>query len=82
MTKIKALHVNLPMHNEFYVVGEMIFPNSTSVSTENKDRVVTEIKDAGIEYEDSYHAFYEIYADKKLFKRIEYTPVSVEYEIK
>lgn len=82
MSKIKSLQMNLPMHSECYVVGEKVFPNSTLVGEEIKDKTVTAIHDMTVDvYEIAHVTKYEIYVDNKLFLRIENTPVSIEYEI-
>lgn len=77
MSKIKSLQVNLPMHNEFYIVGR----GRECSHIEHFEGIITEIKDVGVEFENSIHCFYEIYLGGKLFKRIENTPVTLEYEV-
>lgn len=82
MSKIKAIHINLPMHNECYVVGEALFPNSTLVGEEIKNKTVTAIYNMTVDvYEVAHIPKYEIFVDNKLFLRIENTPVSVHYEL-
>lgn len=82
MSKIKSLQVNLPMHSERYVVGEAIFLNVVTATKEQEHRLVSEIKDMSVEYVDAaLHLIYEIFVDGQLFRRIENTPVTVEYEV-
>ncbi|ETT84194.1 hypothetical protein MKZ08_08370 [Viridibacillus sp. FSL R5-0477] len=79
MIKINSLQVNLTMHTESYVVGEVPCYITQRVNYKD-DLMVSEIKDCSMEYEDSIHPFYEIYANGQLYRRIEYSPVTIGYE--
>lgn len=77
--EIVNLQVNLPMHTEFYEVGKV--PCAITQRTEYRDDlVITQIKNTTMEFEDSLHTSYEIYANGQLYRCIEYTPVTVEYK--
>lgn len=81
MNKIVKLQVNLPMHTELYIVGEVPCV-ITQKGKRRDDLVITEIVESTIECPTSIHKFYNVYANGQLYRRIEYSPVTVEYEVK
>ena len=44
-------------------------------------KLISEIRDMSMEFEDSIHVAYDIFANGKLYKSIINLPVQVEYEI-
>lgn len=75
MTKIKSLKVNLPGVDELYVVGK----RTTNYSGEFVG-VITHIEDHSADTQYSYINIYDIFVEGELYKSIQNTAVTVEYD--
>lgn len=71
MPKIIALESARPMDGERWSVGQEISFNS--------GLIITAVKDASIEFDESVFIQFDIYVNDKLYKSIINMPVKVEY---
>ena len=73
MTKIVLIELT-----GYMVAGCWYLGRETSYKS---GKFITEIRDMSMEFEDSIHVAYDIFANGKLYKSIINLPVQVEYEI-
>lgn len=71
MSKVEAICLNLPMHEESYVVGGRVEPSDK--------RIITEIRDNSIDAEQNFVHIMEIKVGNQVVKEFINTPMKIEY---